>query len=101
MTMPTRQRRTTLEARAENRAHFIAYRAQVIEAANNAGRESRSPGAPVLCSTSTRREVTLWLQWCDPNGCHTQELFTLENGGGAPYGSDSDAWDAVMEMVEA
>jgi hypothetical protein len=69
----------------------------VADRANGVGRSSRSRGAPTLSSGSSREQVTAWLQWCDPNGCHTDELAGVE--GFEPYTLDS-AWEQVEKMTE-
>jgi len=34
----------------------------------------------MLSSQSTREDLQDWLQCCDPNGCHTDEAYTIEFG---------------------
>ena len=71
-------------------------RAAVVLAANEAGRLSRYGGAPVLSEDSARETLVLWLQWCDPNGSHTDELALRDRCD--PYTLDR-AWTALAEML--
>ena len=69
--------------------------ARLAKLANADGR------GPRLSADSDLEAVCACLQWCDPNGCHTQELFENDFGGGETYDGDvSAAWDAVAEMME-
>lgn len=72
-------------------------REQLIDAANRAGRASRIEGAPVLSVESSLETLCLWLQWCDPNGCHSLEACEAEDTH--PHTIES-AWDALAEMLE-
>jgi hypothetical protein len=72
--------------------------AQLAEKANAAARESRRGGAPKLSADSDVETLSAWLQWCDPNGCHTADLAAVEDFD--PYTVDA-AWDAVDDMVQS
>lgn len=65
--------------------------------ANKLAAQSRSPGAPRLTADSTREALIAWLQWNDPNGCHTDALAEVE--GIDPYTTET-AWDALREMID-
>lgn len=65
--------------------------------ANAAAVASPVPGAPYLTAASSRQDVAAWLQWNDPNGCHTDALAVAE--GLDPY-TDDTVWDALSEMFD-
>ena len=71
-------------------------RKALAAAATDASRASRYPG-PVLTADSSKAEVEAWLQWCDPNGCHTPRLAEIE--GIDPY-TETEAWDALASMLD-
>lgn len=71
-------------------------RAQLARKANTEARASRCKGAPLLTQDSTAEEVAGWLQWNDPNGCHTAALARAE--GVDPYDTDT-AWEALDQMI--
>lgn len=87
---------------------------------------SNAAGEPSLAIDSNMAAITSWLQWCDSNGCHTQEAYADEYSDDIPcpecdgdgcdhcdaegtvtdpdapltYGGDVNAaWAAVAEMV--
>jgi hypothetical protein len=66
--------------------------------ANAAALASYRPGAPLLCEHSTLDVLCSWLQWCDPNGCHTSELAEVE--GFDPY-TREQAWAAIAAMLDS
>ena len=70
--------------------------ALALEAAAQAD-GSRHGGAPGLTADSTADDIAAWLQWCDPNGCHTRELA---EGEGYDFYTLDEAWDALNEMLE-
>ena len=72
-------------------------RSDVASAANDAAQQSRSPGAPVLTPESSRDALIAWLQWCDPNGSHTDDLAGLDDC--EPYDLGG-AWEAVESMLD-
>lgn len=51
--------------------------------------------APRLTADSESETIARWLQWCDPNGCHTAELADAE--GFEPYDLET-AWEALGRM---
>lgn len=51
---------------------------------------------PPLSETSDAETVAAWLQWNDPNGCHTSALALAE--GCDPYDRET-AWDALAEVL--
>lgn len=56
-------------------------------------------GVPGIYGTCSLEGLTDWLQFVDPNGCHTQEAYSKEFEG-LTYDGDTDAaWDAVAEMM--
>lgn len=65
--------------------------------ANEAASLSRRGGAPVLAADSGPETIARWLQWNDPNGCHTAELAAAEDI--EPY-DEERAWEALAEMLE-
>lgn len=71
-------------------------RLQLAAAANEIGAASRRAGAPILTELSDAPTIARWLQWCDPNGCHTEALATIE--GCEPYTVES-AWEALESMI--
>ncbi len=72
-------------------------RAVLFKAANEIGRSSRSPGAPVLGPESSRETICRWLQWCDPNGRHLDEMAVAEDMD--PY-TDESVLEALADMVK-
>lgn len=71
-------------------------RAAVADAANDVGRLSRHGGAPRLTVESSRETLTHWLQWCDPNGSHTDARAIADDCDA----HDVDgAWEAIAAMV--
>lgn len=60
--------------------------------------DCRYGGAPRLTPNSGPEVIASWLQWCDPNGCHTAALATLEDC--EPYDT-AGAWSALGAMLEA
>jgi len=70
----------------------------IADRANEAASLSRRGGAPTLEETSTRETLIAWLQWCDPNGSHTDELAAKEEAD--PY-TLATAWDAIAEMLDS
>ena len=71
--------------------------AAIAKQANRVARLSRNAAsAPLLTETSTGETLAAWLQWCDPNGCHTAELAEIE--GFEPYTPD-EAWQAIALMI--
>ena len=74
-----------------------AIKVALAEQANEIAKLSRyGGGAPFLAETSKREDVIRWLQWCDPNGCHTDELAKAEDCD--PYTAET-AWDALAGMI--
>lgn len=73
-----------------------AMREDLARRANEAGQRSRIGGAPILTLHSTSEEVARWLQWCDPNGCHTATLACLD---GFPPHTLETAWAALEDML--
>lgn len=71
-------------------------RERIAELVNIASHGSRRGGRPVLTGASDRETLIAWLQWNDPNGCHTDALAAVE--GFEPYTLDR-AWEAVADMV--
>lgn len=69
---------------------------EIAALANECARLSRYAGAPTLRAESTRETLTEWLQWCDPNGSHTDDLAIAESCD--PYTLER-AWDAIAEML--
>ena len=67
-----------------------AERRKLAEKANLCGRECRYIGAPILSHDSSQDTLCAWLQWCDPNGCHTQELFELDCCDTSPCPDECD-----------
>jgi hypothetical protein len=47
--------------------------------ANALVEQSSRLGGPMLNEHSSRETLCRWLQWCDPNGCHTDELAAAED----------------------
>lgn len=72
-------------------------RVDLARRANMEANLARPTGAPVLTSDSTIEQVAAWLQWNDPNGCHTAELAAAE--GFDPYASADDVWEALDQML--
>lgn len=68
----------------------------LVRRANEAGRSSRHGGAPTLTVASTAEAIARWLQWCDPNGCHTADLARAED---CDCYDDESAWDALSQML--
>lgn len=71
---------------------------EIADRANAAARTSRRGGAPRLSPESDVETLSAWLQWCDPNGCHTVELAAAEDF--EPYTVEG-AWEAVDAMVQS
>lgn len=71
-------------------------RAALVACANRVAAESRRGGAPFLSLTSSPETIAAWLQWCDPNGCHTAENAIAE--GFDPY-TEETAWPALADML--
>ncbi len=70
---------------------------KAAQQANEVARASRYGAyAPRLSSDSDRETILAWLQWCDPNGCFTDELG--ESEGFDPL-TLSEAWEAVSAMI--
>jgi hypothetical protein len=72
-------------------------RRRVALVANEGARGSTRLGAPRLSEESPRGEIVRWLQWNDPNGCHSDARAIAE--GFDPYTLDT-AWEALEEMVK-
>ncbi len=68
------------------------------EIAEQANEQSEGRG-PTLTEDSTRETLCAWLQWCDPNGSHTDRAVSQEQDMD-PYTLET-AWEAVADMVEA
>ncbi len=66
-------------------------------AANAVADGARYGGAPTLTEYSNVETLCGWLQWSDPNGCHTPELAAAEDFD--PYTLE-EAWDAIKDMLE-
>lgn len=71
-------------------------REQLVKTANEISRESPKRGAPTLTVNSARDVVCDWLQWCDPNGSHTDALADADRCD--RHDLDS-AWDSVADMA--
>lgn len=69
----------------------------LAERANETAALSRRGGAPGLSDTSSRLDVVAWLQWCDPNGSHTDAAAAADDRD--PY-TLSEAWEALADMLE-
>lgn len=54
-------------------------------------------GGPALSLHASREQLIAWLQWCDPNGIHTDELAASDDVD--PYTLES-AWEAVRSIVD-
>jgi hypothetical protein len=74
----------------------MLLRSYVASLANRIGDTSRHAGAPRVYAESPRETVAAWLQWCDPNGCHTDSRALAEDLD--PYTLDT-AWEALGAMV--
>lgn len=72
-------------------------RGRVAGRANAIARQARYGGAPALSADSSREDLCAWLQWCDPNGEHTDEHAAAADCD--PYSLEG-AWDAVESMLE-
>ena len=70
-------------------------RAETVTLANQVARESRYGGAPFLTVDSSVHVLCRWLEWCDPNGCHTADACNVEDI--EPYDLN-DAWEAIERM---
>lgn len=70
--------------------------AALAEKANRVGRASRREAAPVLTADIGAETIAQWLQWCDPNGCHTAAQGLLD--GFEPHTVET-AWEALAEML--
>lgn len=66
--------------------------------ANAIADDSTRGGAPVLSAESSREDLCEWLQWCDPNGSHTDRAVAAEQDMD-PYDLDG-AWEALAAMTE-
>ena len=75
-----------------------AWRAATAMLANDTAARSRSAGAPHLTAESPRETVIAWLQWCDPNGCHTDDLSLKEWDD--VYTTET-AWEALAAMLDS
>jgi hypothetical protein len=51
---------------------------EAIKLANMTSRESRMGPGPLLPEDPTREQLIEWLDWCDPNGCYTDEDNAVE-----------------------
>jgi hypothetical protein len=65
--------------------------------ANEVGLLSRVEGAPLLRADSARENLLAWLQWCDPNGCYTDELAAAEDFDPITL---AEAWDHLASTLE-
>ncbi len=75
----------------------MTARIAILTRANALARLSRyADSAPYLGLDVTRERILAWLQWNDPNGCHTDALARAE--GMEPHTLDS-AWDALETML--
>lgn len=70
----------------------VASKANAVSERSRYGRH-----APPVRAHSSLETLCAWLQWCDPNGCHTAELAEIEDID--PYTLET-AWDAIIEMCE-
>ena len=75
---------------------------KVVQFANQAGRESRRPGAPILTEASTLDQLVMWLEWNDPNGQYTEDFGYSNNETGewvsavkVPALTLEEAWAAI------
>lgn len=76
----------------------VTQRRKVLAAALEVSRESQySFCAPELTLASNAEHIASWLQWCDPNGCHTASNAKANNM--PPYDLDG-AWEALESMLE-
>lgn len=75
----------------------MSDRADTVKRANAIARESRYGGAPFLTVDSSVHVLCRWLEWCDPNGCHTADATAKEDL--EPYDLDS-AWEAIEGTLE-
>ena len=80
--------RETQLAEAANRETKLAGMATQIS--------TRYHGGPHLSDRSTVDEIADWLQWCDPNGCHTRALVAGED---FDFYTLEEAWEALAEML--
>lgn len=76
---------------------LLVARAAVAELANEAGHACRARPPVVLSASSSRTDVVRWMQWNDPNGCHTDDRARAEDFD--PY-TEETAWDALAEMIK-
>ncbi len=74
----------------ETRAALVTLTTEIVAS-------SRRGGTCLLALDSSAEDISAWLQWCDPNGCHTAELAASQ--GEDPYTLEQ-AWTALLEMVE-
>jgi len=65
---------------------------EIVAAANEASRLSRTPGAPLLSENSSLVALLAWCDWNDPNG----EWLAPEACGVANLG---EAWDRIECML--
>lgn len=81
-----------------NAAYSLAIREGLATKANKLARTSRNAAsAPRLTALSTAEQVASWLQWNDPNGCHTADRAGVE--GFDPY-TDETAWEALQNVTD-
>jgi len=88
--------RVTCLHRSQSYKPYRSERETLAQRANELGRTSARAGAPVLTADSSVETIAAWLQWCDPNGCHTAELALGD--GCEPYDAGS-VWEALAEML--
>lgn len=66
--------------------------------ANLLARTSRNASsAPPISGESTAEQIASWLQWNDPNGCHTAERAAVE---GFDFYTDETAWEALQNVTD-
>src|SRR5690348_18091035 len=66
----------------------------VLSVANEVGRLSRRPGAPVLDASADVPTLVRWLEWCDPNG-----EYRINENTGEPL--IWDRWEVVDLIRDA
>jgi hypothetical protein len=67
----------------------------IARRANEASRQSRRRGAPVLRASSSYETLRAWLAWNDPNGIWTSEREFSEAGI-----SQDDLWAAIEFQLD-
>lgn len=72
-------------------------RAALASVANEVCTLSRRGGAPTLTEDSEAETLATWLQWNDPNGCHTSDLALRERC--EPYTVER-AWSALANALD-